>query len=143
MAAKDDASTGRRQDDETTDESDVGQDIDGGLSAQPKSNLIGGFDPAGGRMVPALVHRPTGGADESTDPGASSMSVVADPDANVDSQEGARDALPTESGEAAQTVGNRGDVPLPEERSPTPDDTRGRRPRGTPEMGHSEKGLGR
>jgi hypothetical protein len=103
---------------------------------QPKSNLSAGFDPVGERLQPALRAGATG-TEEGMDPGASEMSVVADADAPLDEQMGTRDATGYESGEVPMATGNRGNVPLPRERTPTPDDTRGHRPTGTAEMGHS------
>jgi hypothetical protein len=118
----------------------VGQQIDGELSAQPKANLSGGFDPASGRLVPALSQSPVGG-EEGTDPGVSRMSVVADVDAPLDEQQGVRDATGYETGEIPMTMANRGNTPLPEEARPTRDDTQGHRPMGTPEMGHDPRRL--
>jgi hypothetical protein len=52
---------------------------------------------------------------------------------------GARDATGFESGEVPLVVASPGSTPLPEEEEPTLDDTRGRRPEGTPEMGHAPR----
>lgn len=120
--------------------SDIGQDIDGGLSAQPKANLSGGFDPIGERLQPALRAGATG-TEEGVDVMASSTTVVSDADAELDQLEGVRDATSYESGEAVMTLGNRGNLPLPEEPRPVRDDTKGHRPHGTPEMGFDQESL--
>lgn len=64
--------------------------------------------------------------------------MVSDADAELNDLEGVRDATPMEAGEVPMEMAEAGHPPLPEEHQPTPDDTRGRRPKGTPEMGHDK-----